>query len=144
LSIDYKNLPVGTEVEVTIKGKITSGRGYAQPAWATRVEDALGHYHDFQFAAIDRTDGFTVKITEPEYEYGQAYMDAEGEIFIRGGESWIDRDGDRWADNASYIRRPMTKLEAPATAKLQTPTQTITDILYCFDVPFYLLGYQEV
>jgi hypothetical protein len=137
VSIDYKNLPTGTEVEVTIKGKIEASPIYGnKPTWAVRVNDG-SHFHHLCFNAVDSSSGLTVKLTEPEYEYGQAYMDSSGDILLRTVDGWLDVSGDRFSHDASYVKRPLTKLVKPA--ELQSPSETIAAICRAFDIPVSLL-----
>jgi hypothetical protein len=52
-----------------------------------------------------------VQSLEPAYEVGQAYIDADNRVFIRGDDSalpWVDEAGDWESDH--YPSRPLRKL----------------------------------
>jgi hypothetical protein len=136
VSIDYENLPVGTEVEITIKGTVKR-KDSDDDSWVTKVDDGTHFHHVCFYDYDDKNKNFTVKLTEPGYEIGQAYMDAEGEIFLRIENGWLDADADRWAHASAYVKRPLTKLVNPA--ELQSLSETIAAICRVFDIPVSLL-----
>lgn len=107
---------IGDEVELIVRGKLSDFRTGGYGGHGIKAESGIIHTVFLGFREDDILDGQTKhgvtvkKIQPPEVlEAGQAYIDDDGDIYIRSyDERWITAGGSKRSD--SYAERPLRKL----------------------------------
>jgi hypothetical protein len=106
--IDDYDIQPGQKVKVTITGTVTGGLDVSH-SYTQKVIDDNGCVHHIYFGATSGgiKNGCVYEKLE-SFTKGQAYQDADGDVFFRANDSWIDSDGIVRRD--AYPSRPMTAL----------------------------------
>jgi len=109
---------VGDRIKVSFKGVIRNVRDYDHRG-CTHIETDSGHNHYVYFggqftSGKETPQGVTVELVEPPepaYLTGRAYIDADGDVFIRNyDDGWTSASGTKYTD--SYASRPLRLLTA--------------------------------
>lgn len=107
----------GDEIAVTINGTITSAGSVHDSCH--KIEDGNGKFHYVYLGSADRGSGCDIRLVKKGESFvsGQAYMDADGDVYIKYSTGWIDRFGKRCSD--SYPARPLARLAAATVTEEQ-------------------------
>src|SRR5690348_10420090 len=97
-------IKTGDEVEITIRGTVGPYRSEHAVTHEIKAADGSRHFVFMGGKYTSMTDGqakygITVKKVET-FEVGQAYMDDDGDVFIRNSDDgWTSKSGLKWNDS---------------------------------------------
>ena len=117
----------GDQVSITMTGTVESEHSVHDACH--KIKDANGRWHYIYLASGDGTHGSGCKVTltkkAENFTEGKAYEDADGDVFIRTADGWVDQFCTRRRDG--YPSRPLVLSEAvkrPTEAELTNALKT--------------------